>query len=542
MPPGSALLPPEFEGLPATIPAVLGERADIPDDEFVIGPDFRLTFGEADSRSAALAARLMAAGVGKGTRVGLLYPNSPEWIVTWLALARIGALSVPLSTFAPGPELAGTIRLADVQALLMGDRFAGQSMSDRLEIGLPGLAGSGPELALVEAPYLRWVHIEGEPTAWSRQLPPPLSETVVRSAQGEVSASDPLAIISTSGATAAPKAVVHTQGSLVRHAALLIARRGLTRVDRVYSPMPFFWVGGLTMVLLAALCSGAAAVVQERFEPGEALELIERERATQISCWPNAARQMAEHPTFPARELGSIRGGTLWEALPAAARPARPDLAPIPLGMTETGGPHTGPDDAYAPLGEELRGSVGRSLPGMEHRIVDTETATEVPCGTEGEIELRGVFLMEGFYKRERHATFTADGWYATGDLGWFGADGHLRFVGRRTAMIKTGGSNVSPAEVEAALTHLPGVESAYVFGIPAGDRGEDVAAVVVPLSLNSVVASEIPAAMRAALSTYKIPRHYRVVMERDLPKLPTGKVDLVSLRGLFADGTSNRN
>ena len=126
--------------------------------------------------------------------------------------------------------------------------------------------------------------------------------------------------------------MVHTHGSLVRHAALLAERRGLTPADRIYSPMPFFWVGGITMVLLHALTSGAAAVVQERFEPGEALDLIERERVTHLSCWPNAARAMAEHESFPGRDLSAVRSGTLHEALPPELRPAAPDLAPTSLG------------------------------------------------------------------------------------------------------------------------------------------------------------------------------------------------------------------
>jgi acyl-CoA synthetase (AMP-forming)/AMP-acid ligase II len=314
----------------------------------------------------------------------------------------------------------------------------------------------------------------------------------------------------------------------------LAERRGLTSEDRIFSPMPFFWVGGLTMVLLAALVSGAAAVVQERFEPGEALDLIERERVTQVSCWPNASRQMADHPTFAGRDLRSVRGGTLVEALPPEYRPPTADRAPNVLGMTETGGPHTGPDDAYAVLPESLRGTMGRSVPGMEHVVVDADTGAELPTGEEGELLLRGAFLMDGFYKRERHETFTPDGWYATGDLGWFGGDGHLRFSGRRTAMIKTGGSSVSPAEVETALLELPAVREAFVFGIPAGERGEDVAAVVVPGGSSAVEITALTASLRDMLSSYKIPRHLRVVEAADLPKLPTGKADLASLRDLF--------
>ena len=183
------------------------------------------------------------------------------------------------------------------------------------------------------------------------------------------------------------------------------------------------------MVLLAALVSGAAAVVQERFEPGEALDLIERERVTQVSCWPNASRQMADHPTFAGRDLRAVRGGTLVEALPPE----------VPAAIGRPGAERARHDgDRWATYGrrrplrraasESLRGTMGRSLPGMEHVVVDADSGVELPVGEQGELLLRGAFLMDGFYKRERHETFTPDGWYATGDLGWFGADGHLRF------------------------------------------------------------------------------------------------------------------
>jgi acyl-CoA synthetase (AMP-forming)/AMP-acid ligase II len=527
----------ELEDLPATVPAAMRLRRRNGADPFVVDLGSRLTFAEADARSAELAGRLLAGGIGKGTRVGLLFANGAAWAVTWLALARIGALTVPLSTFSPGAELGRMVRQTDIHAILMSAHFGAEAMTTRLESGLSGLAGSPADLQLEDAPFLRWVHVTtAQPPGWSRALGPPLAPALVRAAESEVTPADALAIINTSGATAAPKSVVHTQGSLVRHAALLAQRRGLTSEDRIYSPMPFFWVGGLTMVLLAALVSGATAVTQERFEPGEALDLIERERVTQVSCWPNAARQIADDPTFAERDLRSVRGGTLVEALPPEHRPPSADSAPNVLGMTETGGPHTGSDDSYAPLPASLRGTMGRPLPGMEHVVIDVEDGMELPAGEEGELLLRGAFLMDGFYKRERHETFTRDGWYGTGDLGWFGADGHLRFTGRRTAMIKTGGSNVSPAEVEAALVQLPEVREAFVFGIPAGERGEDVAAVVVPEGPDPLEPPALTSSLRTVLSSYKIPRHLRIIEEKQLPKLPTGKIDVTSLRGLFPE------
>ncbi len=524
----------ELTLLPATVPDLLQARATRADDAVLIAPGSGMSFGEADRESARLAARLLAAGVGKGTRLGVLYPNGCPWLIAWLAAARIGALTVPLSTFAPGPELARALRHTDVHAVLMAGSFGGDFLTARLEASLPGLAESGPDLFLEAAPHLRWVCVDGGTPRWSRELPAPAPTSLVEEAEREVVPADRLAVVTTSGATAAPKAVVHTHGSLVRHAALLAARRALGPDDRIYSPMPFFWVGGLTMVVLAAYCSGAGAVVQERFEPGEALDLIERERVTQVSCWPNAAHQLAEHPTFPRRDLSAVRGGTLLEALPPDSRASSPDLAPNVLGMTETGGPHTGSDDPYRPLPEHLRGTIGRGLPGMEHIIVSRETGLPQPLGEKGELFVRGAFVMDGIYKRERHEVFTPDGWYPTGDLGWFGADGHLRFAGRGGTMIKTGGSNVSPAEVEMALLELPQVSAAFVFGIPAGDRGEDVAAVIVPQGPDRLDVDQLRAGARSRLSGYKVPRRIEVLDNADVPVLPTGKVDLAALRELF--------
>jgi acyl-CoA synthetase (AMP-forming)/AMP-acid ligase II len=505
------------------------------DDPFIIGPTECLTFAEADRASLELAARLLAAGIGKGSRVGLLYANTPAWVVAWLAAARLGALTVPLSTFAPGPELALTIRGADVHAVLLSPQFGTTDLVERFEDGLPGLAASGPAIVLPDVPFLRWVHVEGGGPSWSARIEAAVPDDVALAAQAEVHPSDDLVLISTSGTTAAPKMVVHTHGSLVRHAALLAERRGLTRDDRIYSPMPFFWVGGLTMVVLAALTSGAAAVVHERFEPGEALALIERERVTQVSCWPNAARALADHPSFASRDLSAVSGGTLIEALPPAKRPSSPDLAPNVLGMSETGGPHTGTDEPYVPLPEHLRGAFGRSLPGMEHRIVDPNTGQPAPAGAEGELMVRGAFLMDGLYKRERRDTFDGDGWYATGDFGWFDEYDQLHFTGRRTPMIKSGGANVSPAEVEAALCEVAGVRAAFVFAVPARDRGEDVAAVIVVDADGAPGMDELLAAVRERLASYKVPRKVRLVVEDEVPVLPTGKVDLARLRGLFA-------
>ena len=528
-------------GMPASIPELLAIRRAAPDGEFLITDDERMTFAEADTASLELADALLASGVGKGTRVGILFPNCAQWLICWLAAARIGALTVPLSTFAPGGELARLLRHTDVQVLLMGRAIAERDLVGRITDALPGLNGGGPAIAEPTVPYLRRINVwPGSERAWASPWPSRAESAapLACSAEEEVRPADDLVVVTTSGTTALPKSVVHTHGSLVRHAYILAHHRGVNSTDRIYSPMPFFWVGGLTMVVLQALSTGAAILAQDVFEAGSTLALLERERATFISCWAQASQAMADHPDFAKRDLSSVRGGTMLQALPPDRRPSEAGLTPNLLGMTETGGPHTMVEVPDTPLAPELRGSFGIPLPGVvQHRIVDTASGGEAPAGQEGEIQVRGQIVMNGIYKQERHEVFGPDGWYPTGDRGWFDEVGHLHFTGRASALIKTAGSNVSPAEVESVLDSMPEVLHSFVVALPHPVRGQVVGAVVVPsngarLSVESVVAHA-----RRNLSTFKVPTVVRLIAENDLPMLPTGKIDRHGLVRVLTGG-----
>jgi acyl-CoA synthetase (AMP-forming)/AMP-acid ligase II len=532
-------------GMPASIPELLAIRRAAPDGDFLITDDERLTFAEAETASLELADALLASGVGKGTRVGILFPNCAQWLICWLAGARIGALTVPLSTFAPGAELGRLLRHTDVQVVLMGQSIADRDLVERMQDAVPGLTDRGAVIATPQAPYLRRIHVWPDcDRSWAAPWPRP--EPVVSlaySAENEVLPADDLVVVTTSGTTAQPKSVVHTHGSLVRHAYILARHRGVTSTDRIYSPMPFFWVGGLTMVVLQALSTGAAILAQDVFEAGSTLALLERERATFISCWAQASQAMADHPDFAKRDLSSLRGGTMLEALPPDRRPREPDLVPNLLGMTETGGPHTMVEVPDTPLPPGLRGSFGIPLPGVvQHRIVDPASGVEAPAGHEGEIQVRGQIVMNGVYKRERHDVFGPDGWYATGDRGWFDEAGHLHFTGRASTLIKTAGSNVSPAEVEAVLDAMPGVVHSFVVGIPHPVRGQVVAAAVVPAHGAKLTAAALMAHARQNLSSFKVPTVVLILSEDQLPMLPTGKIDRTALVAMLAESTSGRN
>jgi acyl-CoA synthetase (AMP-forming)/AMP-acid ligase II len=531
-------------GVPASIPELLRIRRAEPDGEFLVTDSERMTFAEADTASLELADALLASGVGKGSRVGILFPNCAQWLISWLAAARIGALTVPLSTFAPGTELGRLLRHTDVQVLLMGQSIAGRDLVERMEDAVPGLTDGMAVIAASAVPYLRRIHVWPDcDRSWATPWPRTGSAALLaRSAEDEVRPADDLVVVTTSGTTAQPKSVVHTHGSLVRHAYILARHRGVISTDRIYSPMPFFWVGGLTMVVLQALSTGAAILAQDVFEAGSTLALLERERATFISCWAQASQAMVDHPDFAKRDLSSVRGGTMLDALPPDRRPREPDLAPNLLGMTETGGPHTMVEVPDTPLPPELRGSFGIPLPGVvQHRIIDPISGTEAPDGQEGEIQVRGQIVMSGIYKRERHEVFGPGGWYATGDRGWFDEAGHLHFTGRASTLIKTAGSNVSPAEVESVLDSMPEVVHSFVVALPHPVRGQVVGAAVVPAHGARLSVETIVAHTRRHLSTFKVPTVIRLLAENDLPMLPTGKVDRTALVAMLAESMSGR-
>jgi len=332
-------------------------------------------------------------------------------------------------------------------------------------------------------------------------------------------------IIYSSGSTADTKGAIHTHGTVIRHSFNLNGFRDVTAKDRLFSPMPFFWVGGFVFTLLAAMHVGASMICEEAFEPGETLELLERERATIVAGWPHYSRAMADHPTYPQRDLSSIRAGNLYEILPEALRPRDPALRSNSLGMTETCGPHT-IEWMDRDLPEALRGAFGRSAPGVEHKIVDPETGETLPVGSEGEICVRGYNLTQGLYKVEREDTFDADGFYHTGDSGSFDADGWLFFKGRQGDLIKTAGANVTPREVEVVIDTFPEVKASFVVAVPAPDRGQNVAAAVILKQASELTEATLRERLRGELSAYKIPRHAFFYGDGELPFTDSGKID----------------
>ncbi|MCK0174195.1 MULTISPECIES: class I adenylate-forming enzyme family protein [Mycobacteriaceae] len=505
-----------------TIPALLARSArDFGSQTYLVTPTDRLTYADAQGRSGALARRLLHQGVGKGTRVGLFFPNGVDWVVWWLALSRIGAVVVPLSTLYRPAEISKVLRLADVALLAAPSQVLDIDVADRFEAALPGLAGQRVgALALTAAPYLRHIVLTGGSdrrwaTPWHGDG---VGAEVLAAVESEVSPADLAVMIHTSGSTADPKGVLHTHGTLVRQTSTWpSAVRFVTRSGddaRVLCAMPFFWIGGL-LAVTGALHEPTTVVALPRLDPQTALDLAEAERVTGIVGWPSFTQRLREHPTFAARDLSGapmLRDGPLDIAMTDV-----PDGYPVHRTMTETAGGfvHT------------------------EMAIID-EAGAPVPEGTVGELLVRGVGVMAGYNKRERWETFDDDGWYHTGDRVYRRpGDPRLFYVGRTTELIKAAGANVSPLEVEAVVGELPGVAQCVVVGLDHPERGEEVCAVVVPAG--EVDPAALASAAREALSAYKVPTRWVLTSSDRIPTLASGKLDRRTLRTLIVDGGLDR-
>jgi len=332
-----------------------------------------------------------------------------------------------------------------------------------------------------------------------------------------------VAIVHTSGSTAEPKGVVHTHGALIRHLDNLNQLRRYTADEVLFSNSPFFWIGGFAYSLLGTLVAGAKLVCSNAARAADMLDLLERERPTMVNGFAQSVAHLPHDPSFAKRDLSSIRRGNLHPILPDAVRPKDPALRHAMLGMTETGSVClTSDDESDQP--ERRRGSFGRPAPGFETAVV------------EGELRLRGPFLMEGYYGRERCEVFDADGWYRTGDVVRVDDDGFFYFEGRRGDMIKTSGANVSPREVEAAIQDLTGL-SAHVIGIPDDARGQLVAAAIRVPPGRVVDEDALREQLSSRLSSYKVPRRLLLLRDDAVPLLSSGKLDRPALEALFRVG-----
>ncbi len=465
-------------------------------------PGESLGYAELERRSAELARGLIARGMGKGSRIGFICGNGPDFAVVFCAIARAGGIAVPISTLLKANELLRVLRQSDVAGLILQREILGKDYVQRLSEALPGLVSCDPELRLTEAPYLRWIATTGpalpggmRPRSWITEAADSVSEAMLEAVESEVYTTDQVMEIYTSGSMAMPKGVKHNHGPLLARIHFLRRMLPLQQGQTYPVIMPLFWIGGMIMYLFPNMAAGAVSLCTEktlsnsRFAMGSVL--AEGDEMTPPEGWP------------------------IWA-----------------LGMTETIGPYSYGDEVRV-KGYPLCPPLDHIAEGFEVRIADFD-GNPVPEGERGEVQVRGYALTPGLHKLERADYFTPDGFYHTGDMG-IRQGSRILFVGRDGDMIKTASANVSPAEVEMEMQQLPGVHSAYVLGIPDEERGQLLVAAVVPRDGQQVDTDELRELLKERLSGFKVPRAYVVITRDEVPVLHSNKVARRQLADMVA-------
>lgn len=476
--------------------------------------------------------------------VALWLANRPEWLHVLFAVAKIGAVLVPVNTRFRTHDLEYLMRQSDSTALITADHAGPIGYLDMVRELLPELDTCADPNALQSAafPEMRRVITVSETAypgtqRWADvvQSGANTSAAQLETRQAAVDPDGTLFIMYTSGTTGFPKGVMHTH-SLVRMATDLGNRMGICATDVLLIYLPLFHVFGLYQGPVVSLITGARQVLMEQFDAGEALRLIEQERATRIYGFDTHFQDLIQHPDCEQTDRSSLRLGLLAAGLSSTepiARQAQQTLCPTVSGwgMTESGAcpslssPFDSEDDRCA--------ASGRPLPGYAFKIIDPDTGATLPPGTAGELCCRGYDVTVGYYNKpeETAKALDAEGWLHSGDMATIQADGTLRFLGRYKEMLKVGGENVDPVEVETILLHYPAINQVKVVGVPDPRLQEVGCACVVPEAGAQVTAEDLLAFYRGKIASFKIPRH--VVFLKEYPMTSSSKVQKFKLRDI---------
>ena len=486
--------------------------------EFIDPPLQHYTYAELDELIDHTAAYLQGLGLEPGDRLALQLSKSIEFILLHMATVRIGAITLPLNLAYPPDELK--YFLEDSGAKLF---FAMESSKGKIETILPEL----PDLQ--ECVYLN----PSKPEQYQSLITNSSGgfDTPLRGYSTTFGSDDTAVIIYTSGTTGRPKGAEITHGNLNSNLDALHEAWGWQPDDILLHVLPIFHVHGLFVALHGALHAGASTKMMRAFDPQRTLEMLSNGDCTVFMAVPTIHKRLLDVPGANQFDLSQVRLITSGsDRLPDDLFTGYQKTFGYTLleryGMTETG------MNCSNPLNSERRiGSVGHPLPGVELRIVHSETGEILPDGEIGNVQLRGPNVFKGYWRQQEKTSesFSADGWFKTGDLGLRESDGYITLCGRSKDLIISGGLNVYPPEVERVLIEHPAVNTCAVIGCPDDEWGERVTAVVVLNEGESVSDSELIEFCRQKLAPYKSPKS--AVFTNSLPRNAMGKIQKAQLR-----------
>ncbi len=501
----------------------------------------RWTFDQLKEDVDRVARGLIALGVLPGEKVSLWMPNRPEWIQVLFAVAKVGAVLVPVNTRFRTADLEYVVRQSDTATLITVDRSGPVDYLSMVRELCPELETGDPNALRPETfPELKRVIVLGDASysgviGWTQMLSgaEDVLQRDLETRQQQVDPDGPALIMYTSGTTGFPKGVV--QGHWIqRNISDQANRMGITSRDVVLMYLPLFHAFGLYEGPLMCTMSGARMVLTTLFDPGESLKLIERERATVLHGFDTHFQGLVSHPDCQSTDRSSLRTGLLAVGMAsseAVARRTQAELCPTVTGwgMTEVG---VGACLSFLDSSEDDRctGS-GFPLPGYEFKVINPENGTDLQAGEMGELCVRAYATTPGYYKKpeETARAIDAEGWLHTGDVASIRDDGFVSFSGRYKELLKVGGENVDPVEVEALLLDHPAIQNAQIVGVPDERLSEVACACLVVTGEGPVSSDEIIEFCRGKLASFKLPRY--VLFMQQYPMTPSGKVQKFKLR-----------
>ena len=460
------------------------------------------TYAEFENEVTATAALLASNGVGRGDVVSLLMPNSVEYIVTYFACWRLGALAGPINSLLKEDETAYVINNSEAKAIVVGDEY--RERIDNIREQLPHLQ------SVIRSDDAK------EHTA----------RTEIENAAADVSIEDEAIIIYTSGTTGKPKGCLLTHGNLIANARQISQWLGFSQDDRLLTMMPLFHMNAVSVTTMSALYAGGSTVVTPKFSASRFWQIISEYQITSFGSVATMLSMLLH--TYP----NGVPEGLDTSRLRFAMCGSAPVPAEVMQRFEETfnclviegyGLSESTCRSTFNPPDTRRRpGSCGLPI-GNEMKVVD-EDDRDVPDGELGEIVLRGENILKGYFKNDR-ATAEAfrNGWFHTGDIGYRDADGFFYIVDRKSDMIIRGGENIYPREIDEVLYQHPDVAAAATVGVPDPLYGEEVAAFVVLKEGREAREDDLLAHCRAHLADFKCPKSIRFV--DDIPKGPTGKL-----------------
>jgi len=499
----------------------------------------RLTFADFKEQVDLTARGLMELGIAPGTHVVLFMPNSVQWLCAFYALAKLGAVVVPVNTRFRSHDLDYLLRQSDAHALIVDPEISGLDVPAMLLELLPEMDSHSTHGMSPRYPNLQHlISLQPLPVAgamdWAQmlQLGANTSQVALAQRQARVRPEDAVLILYTSGTTGSPKGAVHAHG-MVRTMVDAASRLGVSQSECILLFLPLFHSMGLYLGGLMFLVAGARLVLSPRFEPALELERIERERVSFMLGFDTHYQDLLQHPEFDQRDHSSVRIGMVPAGSAASQATALQVNERLCRSFSGYGSSECGTAIALSFLDADLTqrslGS-GYPMPGYDFEVRDPQTRVPMPAGEVGELWIKGYGVMLRYHAKPQETleAFDENNWFKTGDMATMDGGGFLRYIGRFKDMLKVGGENVDPTEVEAFLSQLPGLENVKLVGV-ADDRLGDLPVACCTPGQHPVTLADVQAHCKGRIASFKTPR--QLVWLASYPMTSTGKLQRTLLR-----------